>query len=199
MAEINTTSINDLPTDPTGGGSVGGNVHLNISETPPPVNNSVGIPQSNSLTLDQNTISQIVNGLQQASLAGATQLPSRDIPMSTNQLTQDMTVQPNFVPPPQRRDYIYENNDDMEYNYYRKENVNNTLDSFYDEFQIPLLLIVLYFIFQLPIFKRTIFKYAPFMCHNDGNYNITGLIFTCGLFGLFYYIIFKTMKSFNKF
>ena len=33
MSDINTTSINDLPTDPSGGGSVGGNVSLVINET----------------------------------------------------------------------------------------------------------------------------------------------------------------------
>ncbi len=33
MSELNTTSINDLPTDPTGGGSIGGNVSLVARET----------------------------------------------------------------------------------------------------------------------------------------------------------------------
>ena len=35
MADINTTSINDLPTDPGAGGSIGGNVNLVINETTP--------------------------------------------------------------------------------------------------------------------------------------------------------------------
>ena len=30
MSEINTTSINDLPTDPSTGGSIGGNINLVI-------------------------------------------------------------------------------------------------------------------------------------------------------------------------
>lgn len=102
MSEINTTSINDLPTDPTAGGSVGGNVNLVVNE----VNNGqMGQqPQKNNsqLSLDQITISQIVNGLQQASLAGATTLPSRDIPQNTEQLTNDAQIQPNYVPPLKR-------------------------------------------------------------------------------------------------
>ena len=96
MSDINTTSINDLPTDPSGGGSVGGNVSLVINETAG-TNNMVQSSQptaSNSLSLDQSTISQIVNGLQQASLAGATSLPSRDIPLHTEQLTKDAQIQP---------------------------------------------------------------------------------------------------------
>lgn len=202
MAEINTTSINDLPTDPSTGGSVGGNISLVIND---PVTNNI-IPPQNSistsannsqLTLDQSTISQIVNGLQQASLAGATQLPSRDIPLQTEQLTNDAQIQPNYIPQAPIRDYI---NDERDLNdYYKVEKTQNSLDSLYDELQAPLLLAVLYFLFQLPFFKKNIFKYLPFLCHNDGNYNFNGLIFTCALFGFIYYSLSKTVKNFSKF
>lgn len=198
MSEINTTSINDLPTDPVGGGSVGGNVNLVINEKQE-MQSSVPVQVANgSLSLDQSTISQIVNGLQQASLAGATTLPSRDIPLHTEQLTQDAQIQPNYVPPPQMRDYINETDDDIN-NYYRKEKIENSLDSVYDEVQGPLLLAVLYFLFQLPFFKKIIFRYLPFLCHSDGNYNFNGLIFVCGLFGFIYYSLSKTVRHFSKF
>jgi hypothetical protein len=199
MAEINTTSINDLPTDPTGGGSIGGNVNLVINENNTMVPPSMQAPSNNSqLSLDQITISQIVNGLQQASLAGATSLPSRDIPLHTEQLTNDAQIQPNYVPPPETRDYINDSDDDIS-NYYNKEKKQNSLDSIYDEIQAPLLLAVLYFLFQLPFFKKNIFRYLPFFCHSDGNYNFNGLIFTCGLFGFIYYSLSKTVKQFSKF
>ena len=140
MSEINTTSINDLPTDPSTGGSIGGNINLVINEASS--QNTVMSPQPNNLSnsqlsLDQSTISQIVNGLQQASLAGVTTLPSRDIPLHTEQLTQDAQIQPNYVPPPQMIDYINESDDDIN-NYYRKEQMDNSLDSIYDELQICL-------------------------------------------------------------
>jgi len=199
MSEINTTSINDLPTDPSGGGSIGGNVSLVINETSGS-NNMVQSSQpgpSNSLSLDQSTISQIVNGLQQASLAGATSLPSRDIPLHTEQLTKDAQIQPNYIPPPPK-DYINETDDDIN-NYYKTEKMDNSLDSLYDELQAPLLLGVLYFLFQLPIFKKSIFKYLPFLCHTDGNYNFNGLVFSCALFGFIYYSLSKTVKHFSKF
>lgn len=199
MAEINTTSINDLPTDPTGGGSIGGNVNLVINETNTMVPPSMQAPSNNSqLSLDQITISQIVNGLQQASLAGATSLPSRDIPLHTEQLTNDAQIQPNYVPPPETRDYINDSDDDIS-NYYNKEKKQNSLDAIYDELQAPLLLAVLYLLFQLPFFKKNIFRYLPFFCHSDGNYNFNGLIFTCGLFGFIYYSLSKTVKQFSKF
>jgi hypothetical protein len=205
MSEINTTSINDLPTDPSGGGSVGGNISLVIND--PGQNTVVSQPQLQSansqLTLDQSTISQIVNGLQQASLAGATQLPSRDIPLQTEQLTNDAQIQPNYIPPPPQtqRDYINDMNMDNinPYGDYRAEKNQNSLDSLYDELQAPLLLAVLYFLFQLPFFKKTVFKYLPFFCNTDGNYNFNGLIFTCALFGFIYYSLSKTVKNFSKF
>ena len=198
MSEINTTSINDLPTDPSGGGSVGGNISLVINKNQGL--NNIGQPDNFSgngqpLSLDQTTISQIVNGLQQATLSGATQLPSRDIPLNTEQLTNDAQIQPNFIPPPKNRDYIHETNDDI--SNYKSENISNSLDSIYDEIQTPLLLAVLYFIFQLPIFKKTIFKYISFLCNTDGNYNINGLIFTCILFGLIHYLLSKSVKQFS--
>ena len=194
MSEINTTSINDLPTDPSGGGSIGGNINLAINE------NNVSIPQQNpgSLSLDQSTISQIVNGLQQASLTGATSLPSRDIPLHTEQLTNYMQVQPNYIPQPVSRDYINDERDDLN-TYYASEKNQNSLDSLYDELQAPLLLAILYFLFQLPFFKKNLFKYLPFFCHSDGNYNFNGLIFTCALFGFIYYLLSKTVKKFSKF
>lgn len=194
MSEINTTSINDLPTDPSGGGSIGGNINLAINE------NNVSMPQQNpgSLSLDQSTISQIVNGLQQASLTGATSLPSRDIPLHTEQLTNDMQVQPNYIPQPVSRDYINDERDDLN-TYYASEKNQNSLDSLYDELQAPLLLAILYFLFQLPFFKKNLFKYLPFFCHSDGNYNFNGLIFTCALFGFIYYFLSKTVKKFSKF
>jgi hypothetical protein len=200
MSDINTTSINDLPTDPSSGGSIGGNINLVINENAQ--NTALSLQHNNSsnsqLTLDQNTISQIVNGLQQASLAGATSLPSRDIPLQTEQLTNDVQVQPNYIPQPVSRDYINNINEDIN-DYYKTEKTQNSLDSIYDELQAPLLLAVLYFLFQLPFFKKIIFKYLPFFCHTDGNYNFNGLIFTCSLFGFIYYSLSKTVKKFSKF
>ena len=103
----NSTSINDLPTDPAGGGSIGGNVSFSanekISNTQPTNTNQP------SMSLDQSTIAQIVNGLQQASSSGLTQLQSRDIPRTTETLTQDEQIQPNYIPQTSNHDYIKEN------------------------------------------------------------------------------------------
>jgi len=212
MSEFNTTSIHDLPTDPAGGGSIGGNISLMANETNYKIPSALGQQgqgqqgqqmqgqqgQTSSMSLDQSTISQIVNGLQQASIAGATSLPSRDIPQSTQQIVNDPGIQANYVPPPQPSQSDYIKDEDTNYTY-KEETISSSLDSIYDEIQAPLLLAVMYFIFQLPVMRKLIFKYIPFLCSNDGNYNFNGLVFTSGLFGFLYYSLTKTMSHFNKF
>ena len=197
---MDTTSINDLPTDPASGGSIGGNINLITTEKPTTsINESVNI-NSNNISLDQNTINQIVNGLQYASSTGATILPSRDIPRNTLSMTQDPNIQPNYISPDNNK-YIDDNisNEEIEDNYHSLVNKNNSLDSLYDELQIPLLLIVLYFTFQLPIFKTTLFKYLPLLCNTDGNMNLNGLLFTSVSFGIIYYILSQIILKFSKF
>ena len=204
----NTTNIFDLPVDPAGGGGSGGgpvqNMSLNANEArpmqqqqPPPNLNANGPPP-----LDQNTINHIVSGIQQASSSGATQLPSRDMPTSTSHIAQDVQVQANYVPPPppQHSDYIqqYEENNDIVDDYYDTQKRNASLDSMYDELQTPLLLGVLFFLFQLPFFKKYLFAYMPMLFLNDGNYNIYGFVFMSGFFAFVYYILSKTMNNLNN-
>jgi len=189
-----TTSILDLPTDPVGGGNVSNNIVMSASEA--------ASPSGQGLSLDQSTISQIVNGLQQASISGATQLPSRDIPMNTNNITTDPYIQPNYVPPPpMHSDYIknYEDTSDMVDKYNKNAQRMNSLDDMYNEIQTPLLLAVLYFLFQLPFFRKFLFTYFPVLFSNDGNLNINGFLFSSVLFGLIFYGLNKTTAHFGTF
>ena len=191
-----TTSIMDLPTDPVGGGN---NISLSATEN---ISNNQQ-PNSASYSLDQTTINQIVSGLQQASLSGTTQLQSRDISMSTAQLSHDLQTQPNYVPIPSKNneDYIKnsETTADMINNYNRGEKNYASLDEAYNEIQTPLLLAVLYFLFQLPFFRKFLHTYAPSLFSNDGNLNVSGFVFSSFLFGLTYYFCNKTTISFNAF
>ncbi len=191
------TSINDLPTDPTGGGNVTNNISFNASEMPANFNP----PPVTSLTLDQNTITQIVSGIQQASSTGATLLPSRDIPRNTEAITHDPSIQANYIPEAHNKDYITEYDTPQEIidSYNKSVNQTDSLDSIYDELQVPLLLAVLFFFFQLPIFKKKLYTFIPVLFFKDGNYNIYGYIFMSVLFGLFYYTLSKIMGHFNKF
>ena len=198
------TSILDLPTDPVGGGSISNNISIAAEDMPKQGQQQTqGLSASSGMTLDQGTISQIVSGLQQASITGATQLPSRDIPMTTSSLSSDPQVMPNYVPPPpqQHNDYIrnYEQSEDMVKNYNKNSQINSSLDEMYNEIQTPLLIAVLFFLFQLPFFKKFLYKYLPVLFSNDGNYSINGYLFTSILFGVIFHGLLKLTGFFNRF
>jgi hypothetical protein len=152
-----------------------------------------GAEQPPQMTLDQSSINQIINGLQEAHISGATALPSRDIPMDPT--PPDPTAQPNYVPPPPPThvDYIGESGPPMPLPPVEKE---SALEQLYTEIQYPLLLALLYFIFQMPAFKRALMHNIPILCNVDGNYNSKGLIFTCVIFGGIYYAITKFIAYF---
>ena len=189
---MDSTNINDLPT---------GNVTLSINEQPiqQSTQQSTQSNQINTNSLDQNTINQIINGLQKA--GGSTQLPSRDIPQNTENIVNDPRVQADYMPPTTNNDYITENEetDDIIQNYTRSSKSGSNLDDLYDEIQLPLLIAILYFLFQLPIFKKMMFQYLPMLCANDGNINLYGYLFNSILFGFIYFILSKTIGNFNKF
>ena len=220
-----TTSISDLPSDPTGGGISSGNISMSIQENdqqmqaqmlPPSQqpqlqqanqNQGNGTGNGNGFSLDQTTINQIVNGLQKASVNGLTQLPSRDIPRTTEVITNDAQIQPNFIPQPNpsqmQEDYIQkmqqsnQSMDEIIDQHNKKANFSSSLDNLYDEIQTPLLLTILFFIFQLPIFKKYLFMYLPFLFFNDGNYNIKGYLTISILFGCIYYFCNKVINVVN--
>jgi len=186
------TSILDLPTDPAGGNN-NANVNIQASEM-----SKQSAPTS--MTLDQLTINQIVSGLQQASNAGATQLPSRDIAMTTNNITQDPQIQPNYIPPlppsqnqNQMGDYTQPSDgpDDIIENYNSNKKYSESLDEMYSEIQTPLLIAALYFLFQLPFFRKYLFSYLPILFSMDGNLNINGYLFMSALFGIMFYLLNK--------
>jgi len=189
-----TTNIFDLPTDP----AAGGNINIKATENVLPNQQQ----QPTNVTLDQTTISQIVNGLQQASINGATKLPSRDIPINTNNLSNDPQVQPNYIPQIQHQhqnnDYItdYENTPNIIQNYNNTYNRNNSLDEMYNEIQMPLLIALMFLLFQLPFFRKFLYSYFPILFFNDGNLNIKGFIFISVLFGIFYYFLNKIVSHF---
>jgi hypothetical protein len=206
-----TTSIFDLPTDPTNGSErqsvVQNTMQQGIQQgmqsgMPPNMQPDMNAGAASSITLDQTTINQIVNGLQQASATGATQLPSRDIPMTTTGHSNDPQIQPNYVPPPQNNiDYIknYEQTSDMINEYNKNARHQDSIDDMYNEIQTPLLLAVLYFLFQLPFFRKFLFQYFPALFSKDGNFNINGFLFTSVLFGLLFYSLNKITNQFGSF
>lgn len=200
-----TTSITDLPTDPSGGGDIGGNITITTNDHAPPNDsmNSQGLSQSEAkgMSLDNNTIQQIVSGLQQAGSGGATELSSRDIPQNTDGFSQDPQIQANYIAPSSTNDYIteQEDNNDIISQYEAQAKNNSNLDQLYDEIQVPILIAVLYFLFQLPVFKKSLYSFFPILFSMDGNLKLNGYLFVSILFGMMYYLLFKISNHFSKF
>lgn len=192
------TNISDLPSDPT---SSKANIQLTMSEPPPQqaMQQPLGPPQQPGITLDQMTINQIVRDIQQASASGATMLPSRDVPMNPSVVTNDAFIQPNFVPPGLTRNYIHEDDTAQEIlqRYGREKNHSDSLDDMYSEIQTPLLLAALYFLFQLPFFRKFLMSYFPVFFSLDGNLNIKGFLFMSLLFGFCYHFFNKMQNYLN--
>ena len=84
-------------------------------------------------------------------------LPSRDIPISLEQITRDTEARPNYVPKPKldKSNYIQDEETMETLIRHKKQQHKNKMDNFYDEIQTPLLIMIMFFIFQLPVFKKS--------------------------------------------
>lgn len=137
--------------------------------------------------------------LKTAAESGATVLPSRDIPQNTLPIQQDNTVKPNYIPESKNEDYIGDilNKEKILEENRIKQNRSESMDYIFSQIQIPLLIALIYFMFQLPIFRNTLLKIFPKLFNKDGNSNIYGYIFNSTLFALLYYILIKSLEYVN--
>jgi len=92
-------------------------------------------------------------------------LPSRDIPLDTTRHSQDEAVQANYIPPPPRKrvkDYIQEydatESDKIQQHEREKQN-QEWYETMFRTYQHPLLIALLYFIFQMQFISRFMFTY----------------------------------------
>ena len=125
-----------------------------------------------------------------------TQLQSRDIPMNTAQITQDEQIKPNYLPNKDKKHYIEEHDtyNSMMEKKKQKEQQEDRLDIIYDEFQLPVLIMVLFFIFQLPFIQKKLMSFFPTMFLKDGHMSISGYIIKTLLFGANFYVIMKLIN-----
>ena len=156
--------------------------------------------QMQQMQPQQNVMNELVNGLQRASASGMTNLPSRDIPINTMGMMNDAQINPNYVPQNHRmneEDYIsqHEEEEMNEVRYSNHVNRTDSMENIYKLIQVPLLVGVLYFAFQLPVFRKYMLKYIPSVFNGDGNYNISGLVFVSALFGLGYFGLTRVLDS----
>ena len=143
--------------------------------------------------------SKLNSSLKEIGNGNTLQLPSRDIPQNTASINNDVNVQPNYIPP-NNNDYIANHvtpNEIIQQNR-EKEVLNHKIEEFYETIQMPLLVGLLFFIFQLPFIRKNLFIYLPSLFNKDGNPNLTGFILTSLFFGVCYYVISKSLVHFQS-
>ena len=229
-----TTSIDDLPTDPSSG-NMNNNVVLQKMELSSGAGGGPGIqgqgqvqgqvynpsvaglggPTQPQMPSTPNIMNEMISGLQRASASGMTNLPSRDIPMTTSNMMNDAQIKPNFIPNPQAQgyaqgqqinqygprpmpsnNYIEEHEQDMtsEEKYRKSQSENSNAENIYKLMQIPVIVGILYFAFQLPVTRKYVLKFIPSVFNSDGNYNISGLIFMSSLFAASFFGLSKVLE-----
>lgn len=188
------TSIDKLPANPQGNTNssqpvqqqynLGENQNIKIENYGQQLNNERG--NDKLATIDYS--SQLNLSLQQASAAGATVLPSRDIPHDTLAMQQDDRVKPNFVPKNSSDDYIGDilNKERILQETNKKQNTSDNIDYFYDMVQLPIVVGIIYFLFQLPVVRKQFLSFLPGLFNNDGNPKLSGYIFNSVIFASLY-------------
>jgi len=132
--------------------------------------------------------SKLNSSLKEIGNGNPLQLPSRDIPQNTASINNDVNVQPNYIPP-NNNDYIANHvtpNEIIQQNR-EKEVLNDKTEEFYETIQMPLLVGLLFFIFQLPFIRKNLFIYLPSLFNKDGNPNLSGYLFNSVIFALLYF------------
>ena len=121
--------------------------------------------------------------VQKAAETGALSLPSRDIPQTQSHITQDEQVNATYVPPAPEP-YIVEHDKKV-----RFEEIDQTdnFDNLCELLQEPILIGILYFIFQLPAVRSCLIRLMPPLFQADGNSNTAGYLFNSILFSGAYY------------
>ena len=94
------TSIFELPTDT--------NVKFNITDNIVGENTKLSSSES---SLDPSIMNELVTGIQQARINGATNLQSRDIPINKTQYL-DEQVQQEYIPSSSKNDFIEEEDEE---------------------------------------------------------------------------------------
>ena len=206
MSNSGSTEISSLPLSPQlqqqdlNTPENSSNIKISASQQDENIMQTQNIDQKNDQAIQQQSYNQLVSGIQQASASGALGLPSRDIPQATNHILQDEQIKPNYVPQESSIDYIanHDTTQDIIRNNRNEQDTMDSLERLYQEFQMPILIAIMYFMYQLPAVRTYLHKVIPKLFNKDGNPNLYGYVFNSVFFGMIYYFILKLIKHFTE-
>ena len=122
-------------------------------------------------------------------------LPSRDFPKNQDFYNLDEKIQANYIPPspPLNTSFMQKYEEEKQKEWIRnveKKKRSIRIEDVIEKTQIPFIVAILFFIFQLRIINEYLFKYFTFLdIYNiDGNLKIQGLILKSVFFGIVFYV-----------
>jgi hypothetical protein len=161
-----------------------------------------GVPPAN--TVEPSIMNQVINGIQQAALHGNNTmgaLPSRDIPMNTIEIQNDNHIRANYIPAATKHseDYVgdYERRREKRVRFAEENEPakkQDFMEQLYEQYHIPFLICILYFIFQMPLVNKIYYRYFRFLHHDDGNVTSAGLLVKSVAFAGLFYMLNKTIN-----
>ena len=155
----------------------------------------------NQQTNNDPSLIQHLNSVQTSNLInnGAMDLPSRDIPMNQNHITQDPNIQPNHIPQGNNNFINNQISQDMVNDFSRKQNIiQHNNDFVYEEIKIPVIIAILYYIFYQQFVDNNIKTLFPSLFNNEQRLKKFGIAFKSILFGLTYFALDKLITHFSK-
>jgi hypothetical protein len=127
-------------------------------------------------------------------------LPGHDIPMVQTNYQQDESVQPNYIPKSNIDvDFVKQHEEITHQRIQQHETAKRRMslaDTILTNLQTPILVALLFFIFQLPIFNTMIYKRFTFLSihDTDGNINMMGILMKSILFGTAFYSLSQSIE-----
>uniref|UniRef100_A0A6C0BYJ6 Uncharacterized protein n=1 Tax=viral metagenome TaxID=1070528 RepID=A0A6C0BYJ6_9ZZZZ len=158
-------------------------------------------PQINYNNNNDPSLVQHLAGIQETNmLNNGMALPSRDIPTNTNHFSQDQQTNPNWVPQDQQTNYINNQvSQDMINQFsHQQNNILNNNDVIYDQLKVPIIISILFFIYNFNSFDKSLLNQFPFLFTQDQHLKKSGMFIKSLLFGAGYFAINKGIDHFSK-
>jgi hypothetical protein len=113
-------------------------------------------------------------------------LPSRDIPRDTLPLVQDEHIRANYIPTAPRSNLGFIEEDEWAPKRKDKKKKVHFEEDWFELWKRPILLAMLFFLFQMPMITVIMLKYLTFMklFNESGDLNYPGFVIKSVIFGL---------------
>lgn len=170
--------------------------------------------QNNAIQVEQRSVynhppqstvqNSLVNDFNDPRVIEGSRLPSRDIPMDTSRIARDHTARPDYVPDEGPRGYIENKQDNINIEeqlqaFIDKQEAQRQSDSLYENAKTPLLVAVLFLVFQSSYLNKLLRKSMPAgFLDSDGHVSVQGQLIKALLFGSGFYFVMTGIEWLNS-